>query len=346
MRRALIPVLTRMKDYGSAVNEYIAILNKFPEDQSLVLEAARYARKYGVADRLTAFYAKAAGDSPRDARWPIILARMQAALENFPAAIETYTKALTVRPDRSDLLASRAALEERLLRFEDAAKSYAKLYELAYKDPQYMVKVAELRARLGQKSAAIAALRTAFIEGKTAKAQSYLEIASKLEQWNWLDEAKQYADDGRKLDPEEGVALQARIMARMRQYSSLDSEQAIHAAAQAVGDFYAPEEKTAFGAWLMNSRLSDKARIAITAGLQDIAVSDLNKRITADPSLALGGEGQQLIQIQQQRLQYAELASQLEGYWKPLAANEQRDQLLIRAADNWRLAVNPRKSGG
>ena len=117
------------------------------------------------------------------------------------------------------MLAGRAALEERLLRFEEAANSYAKLYELAYKDPQYMVKVAETRARLGQKDQTIDALRTAFIEGKAAKADAYFEIASKLEQWNWLAEAMQYANDGRKLDPEGGVELQARIATRLRQYS-------------------------------------------------------------------------------------------------------------------------------
>ena len=77
--------------------------------------------------------------------------------------------------------------------------------------------------------------------------------------------------------------------------------------------------------------------------MQDVAVRDLNARIAADPNLALGGEGQQLIQIQAQRLQYAELAGQLEGYWKALPANDPRDQLLVQAADHWRHAANPKE---
>jgi cellulose synthase operon protein C len=343
LRRGLIPVLTRMKEYGAAVDEYIAILSKFPEDETLVSEAARFARKYGMTDRLTGFYLKAVADSPKDARWPTILARAQTALENLPAAIDGYTKALAIRPDRSDLLASRAALEERLLRFEDAAKSYTKLYDLAYKDPQFMVKVAETRARLGQKDAAIQALRTAFLEGKSAKADAYFEIASKLEQWNWLAEAKHYADDGRNLDPKSGVDLHARIAARLRDYTALDDEQAIEAAAKIVNEFYTPEEKTTFGAWLMNRQITEKPRLALMAGLQDVAVRNLTARISANPKLALGGEGQELIQIQQERLQYAELAEQLEVYWNALAASDQRDQLLIQAADNWRLAANPKE---
>jgi tetratricopeptide (TPR) repeat protein len=152
IRRGLIPVLTRMKEYPGAVDEYIAIVNRFPEDEALAGEAARYARKYNLADRVIAFYSKAVVDSPKDPRWPMVLARTYTALENLPSAIESYSKALAIRPDRSDLLLSRAALEERLLRFEDAASSYSKLYDLAYKDPQYMVKVADARARLGQKT--------------------------------------------------------------------------------------------------------------------------------------------------------------------------------------------------
>ena len=178
----------------------------------------------------------------------MVLARTYTALENLPSAIESYSKALTIRPDRSDLFASRASLEERLLRFEEAANSYAKLYELAYKDPQYMVKVAETRARLGQKEAAIAALRKAFIDGKAAKADAYFEIASKLDQWNWTPRARQYVMDGRKLEPEAGVSLEARIAARLRDYTSLQGGEAIQAAAQVVRETYTPEEKTAFAA--------------------------------------------------------------------------------------------------
>lgn len=341
LHRSLIPVLTRMKDYRAAVDEYIAILNKFPEDEALVGEAARYSRNYNVTERLTAFYTKAAADSPRDPRWPMVLARAYVAFENLPAAVDNYTKALAIRPDRSDLLSSRAALEERLLRFSEAAGSYTKLYDLLYKDPQMMVKVAENRARLGQKTQAIGALRTAFLEGKTAKADAYFEIASKLEQWGWLQEALQYAADGRKADPQSSVGLHARIATRLRQYTELDSDEAIYSAAQVVREYYTPEEKEAFGEWLLKLPLQDKSRFALAAGLQDVAVRDLHARIAADPNLALSGEGQQLIQIQQQRLRYAELAPQLEAFWKVLPASDQRDQVMVQAIDNWRLAANP-----
>ena len=337
IRRGLIPVLTRMKEHSAAVDEYIAIVNRFPEDEALAGEAARYARKYNVADRLTAFYTKAVSDSPRDPRWPMVLARTYTALENLPSAIESYSKALAIRPDRADLLVSRASLEERLLRFDEAANSYTKLYDLAYKDPQYMVKVADARARLGQKDAAIAALRKAFIEGKAAKADAYLEIAAKLEQWNWLPEARQYVTDGRKLEPEAGVSLQARIAARLRDYASLQGDEAVQAAAQIVREAYTPEEKTAFAGWLAKTTVSSKAQIAIIAGLQDVAVRQLVSNLRSDPQYSAT-----LVDIQQQRLRYAEVAGQLETYAASAPADS-KSQLLNQAADNWRLAVNARE---
>jgi hypothetical protein len=48
------------------------------------------------------------------------------------------------------VLEAKGRLEERLMRFDDAIKSYSRLYELAYRDPQWLIKVAELRARSGQ----------------------------------------------------------------------------------------------------------------------------------------------------------------------------------------------------
>ncbi|HYP06633.1 MAG TPA: tetratricopeptide repeat protein [Bryobacteraceae bacterium] len=337
IRRGLLPVLTRMKEHAAAVDEYIAILNRFPEDEALAGEAARYARKYNVADRLTAFYTKAVADSPRDPRWPMVLARTHTALESLPSAIDSYSKALTIRPDRSDLLASRAALEERLLRFEEAAASYAKLYELAYKDPQYMVKVAETRARLGQKDQAIAALRTAFIEGKSAKADAYLEIATKLEQWNWLTEARQYVADARKLDANQGAYLEARVAARLRSYETLQTEEALPVIAEVVRELYTPEEKATFAAWLTKLQLPSKWRFAAAAGLEDVAARELNANLRSEEELQ-----QNLINTQQARLRYAELAGQLERFAATKLPGE-ASAVLSLAAQNWKLAVNARE---
>ncbi len=65
MRRSLIPVLTRMKDFSAGVDQYIEILNKFPEDAGLTQEAAMYASSNRLAGKLHDYYVKASADSPK-----------------------------------------------------------------------------------------------------------------------------------------------------------------------------------------------------------------------------------------------------------------------------------------
>src|SRR5260370_29208411 len=128
----------------------------------------------------------------------MVLARVQTNLEDYPAAIDTYAKAITIRPDRTDLFIARAGLEERLLRFDEAISDYQRIYELAYKDPQWMEKVAETRARQGKTKETVAALRVALIHGRPENAANYFEAARRLESWEMLSEARTLAEQGIK----------------------------------------------------------------------------------------------------------------------------------------------------
>jgi predicted Zn-dependent protease len=226
LRRGLIPALTKLADYTGAVDQYIELINNFPEDESLVTEAALYSQRYKRQSQLLGFYAKTVQQSPRDFRWPMVLARVQASLEDFPAAIESYGKAITVRPDRTDLRIARATLEERLTHFDDAAADYERIYQLAYKDPKWMEKVAEVRARQGRSAEAVAALKTALIDVGPERAQSYFEVARRLESWGILEQARDFAEQGVNLaagdllastDYHDGAKLYIRIMTRLRQ---------------------------------------------------------------------------------------------------------------------------------
>src|SRR4029077_7321640 len=173
LRRGLIPALTRMKDYGGAVDQYIELINNFPEDAGLVTEAALYGLRYQRQQQLLEFYSKTIVQSPRDYRGPMVLAQIQTSLELYPKAIETYAKAIVIRPDRVDLRVARAGLEERLLSFDDAAADYERVYQLAYKDPKWMEKVAEVRGREGKADVAVAALKTALVDGTPENASKY-----------------------------------------------------------------------------------------------------------------------------------------------------------------------------
>jgi len=227
LRRGLIPALTRMNNYSGAVDQYIELINNFPEDDALVTEAALYALRYQQQQKLVDFYAKTVAQSPKDYRWSMVLARTQTNLENYPAAIETYAKSIAIRPDRVDLYTARAELEERLMRFDEAAADYEHIYQLAYKDPQWMERIATVRARQGRVKEAAAALNTALIEGRPETSGRYFEVARRLEGWGMLEQARSFAEQGVAKagadllatgENDAGTKTYVRILTRLRQH--------------------------------------------------------------------------------------------------------------------------------
>ena len=225
LRRGLIPALTQLNDYAGAVDQYIELINVYPEDEGLVNEAALYVLRYKRQPQLLDFYTKTVQQSPRDYRWSMVLARIQTSLEEFSAAFDTYGKSIIIRPDRTDLRIARAGLAERLMRFDDAVSDYERIYQLAYKDPKWMEKIAEVRARQGRTENAVAALKTALIDVGPERAESYFEVARRLETWNMLAQAREFAEKGVNIaggdllaspDHHEGAKLYTRLMTRLR----------------------------------------------------------------------------------------------------------------------------------
>ncbi len=225
LRRGLIPSLTRMKNYSEAVDQYIELINQFPEDVGLVTESSLYALRYQRQQQLVDFYASTVARSPRDYRWSVILAQIYSNLETYPAAIDMYAKASAIRPDRVDLFIARAELEERLMRFDAATADYERIYELAYRDHQWMEKIAEMRARQGKTNEAVEALKSALIDGRQENPGNFFEVARRLEAWGMLDQARIFAEAGVSKagtdllangEYHAGAQVYARIMTRLR----------------------------------------------------------------------------------------------------------------------------------
>lgn len=84
------------------------MIDRYPEDESLAREAALFASAHGRTDQLVGFYRKTVAEAPRDWRWPIVLARIETALENYPAALSANA-AMKARPDRADRAVARRA---------------------------------------------------------------------------------------------------------------------------------------------------------------------------------------------------------------------------------------------
>jgi hypothetical protein len=224
LRRGMIAAATQLGTFNDAVDQYIELINAYPDDAALAQEAALYSVAHNARDRLFGFYQKTINDSPRDPRWSIVLARLATAAEDDALAIDAYGKALRLRPERQDLYIAQAALDERLHHLDDAIALYRKLYMLTYRDPRWMEKVAELCARQGHNADAVKALGTGWIEGRPAKAANSFAVAERLERWGLLDDAQRFAEQGVDqagadllVSEQSGAATYARILARKRQ---------------------------------------------------------------------------------------------------------------------------------
>ncbi len=333
LRRGLIPTLTKRKEFAQAVEQYIEVLNRYPEDAGLTAEAAGYAVQHGRAEQLIGFYQKTIKDAPRDYRWPIVLARVETRAEDFPAAISAYGVAMKDRPDRADVVQARAVLEKRLLRFADAIQTYSKLYELSYRNPEWMREIAELHARLGQTDAAVQALRTAVIGQHIETAAMLFEIADRLDQWGMVQQAAGYAENGAKLvgtplfvvEHEQGdtenyageMAIYARVMARARRMDPLLANQrnitpSLLPAAKVIAAEYTPEEKAA-----LEEKISGDiawADFAHEAEMAPLEAKILRGQVSAgDPN---NGALDRLNQLELHRGVFEELAREMEAYAK------------------------------
>ncbi|MBI3208596.1 MAG: hypothetical protein HYZ37_06815 [Candidatus Solibacter usitatus] len=344
LRRSLIPVLVRAGDASSAIDQYIELLNRYPEDAALADEASAAAQRHAQQQRLTGHYEKAASASPRDFRFPLLLARITTALEEYPAAITWYAKASEIRPDRWDLLAARGDMEERLLRFDEAAATFTKVYDLTYQASSWMERVAEIRARQGREAECVTALEKAFLQTQAESPQGQFRIAERLLGWNMLPRAQRYAERGATLagaklmdEFSDGARTYARVMTRVGRYRDAHAKapggELLPAMAEIVGSHYDAARKKEFETFLTS--LGDVAapELGRLAGLRAWEA----KRLAA--VLETGEVAQLLLQaLQQNRLRFAEYGAQLEAYAKTRAEPEVRNNILANAAKAYRSA--------
>ena len=199
LRRGYINALVTSKQFSEALEQYEALLNVYPEDENLPREMARFAESNHLAEHLTKYYEKATSDSPRNYRWPMVLARVDTGLRRYPEAVAVLDKAVYVRPDRVDLFIAKADLETRLLRFDDALKTYQKLYEASYHESQYLASQASLHARLGHNADAVRLLKAAYVDAHPKELNGYVEAMSRLESWHMYAEADELYREARPL---------------------------------------------------------------------------------------------------------------------------------------------------
>jgi len=198
LRRGMVEVQVVLKDFTAALDQYIEMINTSAEDVALVNEAGGFAEEHQLEPRLRRYYSDTAQRSSKDHRWPLVLARLEDGWGRLADSLAQYDAAIRVRPERLDLYEAKAGLQERLLDFDSAVQTNQRLYELSYKNPSYLLKIADLEARLGHKAEAVDALKKAYAAEGGLPASQYFSMVDTLNRWGFLEEAKPLIDEGWK----------------------------------------------------------------------------------------------------------------------------------------------------
>lgn len=154
LRRKMISAFTRLKDYDSAAEQYIEIINREPENEENLEEAVSFARRYGGADRFLEYYRKTAAESFKNYRWNVVLARLYEAKGDLENAAENYRMAIFNQPELPELYESLGAIYEKMQNYEAALQIIGKLLEISGEDKKYIKKKAQILEKLGRKTEA------------------------------------------------------------------------------------------------------------------------------------------------------------------------------------------------
>ncbi|MSP59618.1 MAG: hypothetical protein EXR72_04610 [Myxococcales bacterium] len=195
LRHALRERLDQAGRPREAVDQWIEIVNRRPEERSEIAALHAYAALHNLLARVTAYYTKTAATSARDHRWPVVLAVLADLSGDPSTAAARLGDALLISPDRIDLGTERAEAFARAGDAASAAVAYHRLWELTDHDPKWAGSEATMLARAGKRPEAIAAVKR-LVEGDPADPSPWFRAAELLDRAGLVDEAHGLAAQG------------------------------------------------------------------------------------------------------------------------------------------------------
>ncbi|MGH9826224.1 MAG: tetratricopeptide repeat protein, partial [Blastocatellia bacterium] len=189
LRGGMISTLTDQGKYQEAIDQYIEIINSFPEDDDRLNTAIEYAERHNLSDRLVAYYEKLTREAFKNYRWQLVLAHLYESRDNLAGASEQYRLAIVNEPERSDLRFTLASALTRQRRFDEAIATLRDGFVLAGRDPQWLVEIARIQVQQGKRDDAVQSMRQALASKKNATPAAQLGIASQLAAWGFNAEA-------------------------------------------------------------------------------------------------------------------------------------------------------------
>ncbi|MDT5121343.1 MAG: hypothetical protein QOC96_825 [Acidobacteriota bacterium] len=150
LRQQMIDALTRLKDYSAAIEQHIEIINTDAEDEENVDAAIDYARRYGGADTLLAYYQRTSHEAYKNYRWNVVLARIYEAKNDLPNAAQNYKAAIGNQPEMAELYDALAEIYTRMKSYDAALEALNHAAELTNDDPQDVRRIVEVLEKAGR----------------------------------------------------------------------------------------------------------------------------------------------------------------------------------------------------
>ena len=150
LRKQMIDAFTRLKDYGAAIEQHIEIINREPDDEENLRQAIDYARRYGGADTLLAFYQRTAHEAYKNYRWNVVLAHIYEAKNDLASAVQNYKAAISNQPEMVELYDALADVYARMKNTDAALEALSHAAELTNDDPQYIRRTIEVLEKAGR----------------------------------------------------------------------------------------------------------------------------------------------------------------------------------------------------
>jgi Tfp pilus assembly protein PilF len=185
----MIKTMDALRKYDAAVDQYIEIINLYPEEADRLRTAMEYAEQHGLAQRIVAYYEKLSRESNKNFRWQLVLGSIYERQGNLAGAADQYRVAVVNEPQRPDLRFNLASVFTRQRRYDEAIAVLREGWTLSGRDPQWLMEIAQIQARQGQRDEAIKTVRQALTSKQNANTEAKLMIASTLASWGLNDEA-------------------------------------------------------------------------------------------------------------------------------------------------------------
>lgn len=191
IRQRLIPAALAMGDPTLALDQYIELLKGSPEDRDLLDRAWVVASRHNLGDRLEGFCRKSAQASSADYRWPLILARLAMAKDDYAGALASYEACRKIVPHRTDLLAEGARALEASGDLNGLRARYVELARLEYRNPVWL-RMAALTAWRAHDEAGAKDLLEQYLQAlatnRSGQVQERVAVYSIWHRYDWATE--------------------------------------------------------------------------------------------------------------------------------------------------------------